>query len=279
MVNPARRPASAMVVLLLLTLGVTGVMAWQAQSAARRHRAAAEGALHDYARFAAFLYRQAGRVALMRTGGGSLFRFEPVHPARPGAPLPTLAEALARPQGEPCPMCPAIDSIRGFFRLDLRDGSVERTGTALPEPARAWLADTARKLTRSPSRPEGGLEAYVLLTRAGGTDRALTYLVRREPGGTAVGLYGFEANPRTLVQAAFRPVYASQNVLPPSLTRGLAADSMVSLVVLDPGGRELYASPRQYAGGIDATDTLGALVGGMRVRVSLRAGAANRLMI
>ena len=279
MVNPARRAPSPIVVVLLLTLAVTGVMAWQAQSAARHHRAAAEGALHDYARFAAFLYRQNGRVALMRAGGGAIFRFEPVHPAGPAAPLPPLADALARPQGEPCPMCPPIDSLRGWFRLDLRDGSAERTGTALPEPARAWLADTARKLTRSPSRPEGGLEAYILLTRAGGMDRALTYIVRREPGGVPVGLYGFEADPRTLAKAAFAPVYASQNVLPPSLTRGRAADSLLSLVVLGPDGRELYASPRQYAGGVEATDTVGALVGGMRVRVSLRGAAATRLVI
>ncbi|MFL5542865.1 MAG: sensor histidine kinase [Longimicrobiaceae bacterium] len=274
-----RRPASVIVILLLLTLGLTGVMAWQAQSAARHHREAAEGALRDYARFAAFLYRQAGRVALMRTGGGVVFGFESIHPAGPDAPLPSLAQALARPPAEACPMCPRIDSLRGYFRLDLRDGSAERTGTALPEPARAWLADTARKLTRSPSRPEGGLEAYILLTRAGGTDRALTYIVRREPGGAPVAAYGFDADPRTLARAAFKPVFAGQGVLPPSLTRGLAPDSLLSLVVLDPAGRELFASPRRYAGGVEATDTVGALVGGMRVRVSLRRAEASRLLI
>jgi signal transduction histidine kinase len=274
-----KRPASAIVLLLLLTLGVTGVMTWQAQSAARAHREAAQGALRDYARFAAFLYRQAGRIALMRAGGGAIFRFEAVHPAAPDAPLPSLAALLARPAAETCPQCPPIDSIRGYFRLDLRDGSAERTGTALPEPARAWLADTARKLVRSPSRAENGLEAYILLTRAGGVDRALTYIVRREPGGAAVAAYGFEADPRTLARAAFRPVYARQGVLPPSLTRGLAHDSLLSLVVVDPAGRELYASPRRYAGGVEATDTVGALVGGMRVRVSLRSAAAGQLLI
>ncbi|HKP77154.1 MAG TPA: hypothetical protein VJT67_16600, partial [Longimicrobiaceae bacterium] len=137
-----KRPTSAIVVLLLLTLGLTGVMAWQAQSAARSHQAAAQGALRDYAGFAAFLYRHAGREALMRAGGGYIFRFEPVHPAGPTAPLPPLAALVAGPQAELCPLCPPIDSMRGWFRLDLRDGSVERTGTALPEPARAWLADT-----------------------------------------------------------------------------------------------------------------------------------------
>ena len=274
-----RRPASVIVILLLLTLGLTGVMAWQAQSAARHHREAAEGALRDYARFAAFLYRQAGRIALMRTGGGSIFRFEAVHPAGPDAPLPPLAQVLTGPGAEACPTCPRIDSMRGYFSLDLRDGSAERTGTALPEAARAWLADTARKLARTPARLEGGLEAYILLTRAGGLDRALTYIVRREPGGAPVAAYGFDSNPRTLAQVAFRAVYAGQGVLPPSLTRGLAPDSLLALVVLDPTGRELYASPRRYGGGVEATDTVGALVGGMRVRVSLRRAEASRLLI
>jgi len=281
MANPGRaggHRSAPIIALLLLTLSVTALMAWEAQSAARGHREAARGALRDYAGFAAFLYRQAGRNALMRAGGGAIYRFEMVRPAGPAAPLPPLADALAHIH-EPCPVCPPIDSVRGYFSLDLRDGSAERTGTALPEPARAWLADTARKLTRGAARPENGLEAYILLTRAGGLDRALTYLVRREPGGQAVALFGLEANPRTLAKAAFAPVYASQNVLPPSLTRGRAADSLLSLTVLDAAGRELYASPRRYDGGVAAMDTVGSLVGGMRVRVNLRPAAQGRLLI
>jgi signal transduction histidine kinase len=281
MANPGRaggHRSAPIIALLLLTLSVTALMAWEAQSAARGHREAAQGALRDYARFAAFLYRQAGRMALTRAGGGAIYRFEMVRPAGPAAPLPPLATALAHVH-EPCPVCPPIDSVRGYFRLDLRDGSAERTGTALPEPARAWLADTARKLTRSPLRLEGGLEAYILSTRAGGVDRVLTYIVRREPGGTPVGIYGFDANPRTLAKAAFQPVFASQKVLPPSLTRGRAAGSLLSLVVLDPEGRELFASPHRYTGGVEATDTVGALVGGMRVRVNLRPAASGQLLI
>ncbi|HEX2187790.1 MAG TPA: hypothetical protein VHG51_02770, partial [Longimicrobiaceae bacterium] len=48
-----RPPRSALVVgLLLLTLSLAGVLAYQAQDAAHRHRAAAESALRDYAAFA-----------------------------------------------------------------------------------------------------------------------------------------------------------------------------------------------------------------------------------
>jgi signal transduction histidine kinase len=125
---------------------------------------------------------------------------------------------------------------------------------------------------------EPALETAVVLTRLGGVDRAFAWIVRRDPGGRAVAVYGFEASPRRLAAAAFTPVAASQTVLPPTLTRGQPTDSLVSLAVLDPFGRELYASPRRWEGTV-ATDTLGALSGGLAVRVALRGTAADRLLI
>lgn len=50
-----RRPGSRVIVLLLLsTLAVAGALAYQAQQAARSHRAAAENVLRDYATFASW---------------------------------------------------------------------------------------------------------------------------------------------------------------------------------------------------------------------------------
>ena len=121
MANPGHRTA-AIIALLLLTLGLTGLIAWEAQDAARGHRDAANGALRDYAGFAAFLYRQMWRVAMQRTIGPEMYPFERVVPASPTAPLPDVA-GLLKAQGETCPVCPRPDSVRGYFRVDLRDGS------------------------------------------------------------------------------------------------------------------------------------------------------------
>lgn len=265
-----------MVVLLLLTLALTGVMAWQAQSAAHRHRDAAEGALRDYAGFAAFLFRQAGRSSLFRTIANKVYVFEAVQPPASG-PLPSVAAIVSDALPSPCPTCPPLDSVRGWFRVDLRDGSVETT-SALPADVSAWLADTARALTGDGQRMDPSLETALVLTRAGGVDRAFAWLVRRDPTGRAAAVYGFETSPRALATAAFAPVAASQTVLPPTLTRGQPTDSLISLAIVDPSGRELYATPRRWAGTV-ATDTLGVLAGGLAVRVTLRESAAERLLI
>ena len=65
-VRGGRRPNPfILVVLLVLALVLTGVLGYQALDAERTHRAAAERALNDYARFAAWqLNQQAGQEML-----------------------------------------------------------------------------------------------------------------------------------------------------------------------------------------------------------------------
>src|SRR5215216_6890603 len=65
-ITARRRPRSLLlVVLLVFALILTGVLGWQALDAERSHRAAAERALTDYARFAAWqLNQQAGQEML-----------------------------------------------------------------------------------------------------------------------------------------------------------------------------------------------------------------------
>ena len=57
-----RRSGSAFIVLLLLsTLAVAGALAYQAQQAARSHRATAENVLRDYATFASWEFSRLAR--------------------------------------------------------------------------------------------------------------------------------------------------------------------------------------------------------------------------
>ena len=58
-ISARRRPKSLLLVALLaFALVLTGVLGWQALDAERSHRAAAERALKDYARFAAWQLNQ-----------------------------------------------------------------------------------------------------------------------------------------------------------------------------------------------------------------------------
>ncbi|HET7229267.1 MAG TPA: HAMP domain-containing sensor histidine kinase [Longimicrobium sp.] len=282
MANPgraARNRSAPIIALLLVTLALTGVIAWEAQDAARGHRDAANGALRDYAGFAAFLYRQMGRVSLQRTAGPLLYPFERVVPSSPTAPLPSVQSVVGHAKDD-CPTCPRLDSIRSYYRLDLRDGSLQTTGPRLPDADRAWLTDRLRRMGATPPHADAGFEYGIVYTPPGMTPRAFGYLLRRDSAARAVAAYGFEADPRVLVTAAYRPIFGSQNVLPRSLTRGMPHDSLLALTVRDPAGRILYASPRRFgAARTVGIDTMDASLGNLRVEVALRPRSAERLLI
>ena len=57
----SRWSSSVAIVLLLSTLGIVAALAYQAQDAARSHRATAENVLRDYARFAAWEFSRLAR--------------------------------------------------------------------------------------------------------------------------------------------------------------------------------------------------------------------------
>src|SRR5687767_5215399 len=62
-----RRSRSTLIVALLTaTLGVTALLAYEAQQAARSHRATAENVLRDYAAFAAWEFSRLGRQQLQQ---------------------------------------------------------------------------------------------------------------------------------------------------------------------------------------------------------------------
>src|SRR5919202_78524 len=63
--HPNRGRSALAVGLLLLALGLTAVLAYQAQVAARSHRRTAERTLRDYASFAAWEYAQRMRMQLL----------------------------------------------------------------------------------------------------------------------------------------------------------------------------------------------------------------------
>jgi hypothetical protein len=88
-----RRPGSALIVALLLsTLAVAGVLAYQAQRAARSHRVTAENVLRDYAVFASWEFARLARRELNEVVGVQLARLSKSCQGR-DAP-PDLAQAL-----------------------------------------------------------------------------------------------------------------------------------------------------------------------------------------
>ncbi len=62
---PRRSRSTLIVALLIATLALTATLAYEAQQAARSHRAAAESVLRDYAAFAAWEFSRVGRQQLL----------------------------------------------------------------------------------------------------------------------------------------------------------------------------------------------------------------------
>jgi hypothetical protein len=92
----SRRPGSAFIVLLLLsTLTVAAALAYQAQYAARSHRATAENVLRDYATFASWEFSRLVRRELNDVLGSLLGRLSMSCSGRETLPdLPRLLRAV-----------------------------------------------------------------------------------------------------------------------------------------------------------------------------------------
>src|SRR5918995_6975497 len=67
-----RSRSTIIVVLLIATLGMTAMLAYEAQQAARSHRATAENVLREYAGFAAWELSRLGRAQLLNAVNNEL---------------------------------------------------------------------------------------------------------------------------------------------------------------------------------------------------------------
>ncbi|HYL22711.1 MAG TPA: HAMP domain-containing sensor histidine kinase, partial [Gemmatimonadales bacterium] len=260
-------------VLLLLTLALAGVLAWEAHRTFRDHQATAERVLHDDTRLAAarfgmrvsmYLYNSAFMPvidALMHAKAGD-----------PGTALPSPAELAV---GIGSHAAEFLQSARYSFRYDLRTGRLETAGGHPSHAARRWLLDTLPLHSRTVYDTAEGLAAIV--RTVDGMSRAIVYTVAKEEKGAPRIVVGVEGDPRT-----FTSVYTmgqeKNPLVPPMLARGNFHDSLVSRIVTDADGVELYRSPAQYEA-YTARDSVGAIEGGMRVQVALRPDMAPKLVI
>lgn len=275
--SSSRKPRGRfLVALLLLTLGLAGVLAYQAQDAARSHRGALEAALHDYAAFATWEY--ARRVQ----GGVAVAVHQTLHPLfEPGShsiprpSLPGLAdfEELRDPSSGACSL---VDGIDGYFRFDAATGDLAWNGRALPAGVERWLADTLSAETavrRDESRPEA-----VIFGEIEGLTPAVGYTVLRAGDNTPDVIHGFLTSASAFSVTCGR-LFPGSPLLPPSLTGGASNDSLLSVTVTTASGVPVCASPIQYASAFMAADTLRAEQGGLVVRTTLRPEAAGSLRL
>ena len=270
-----RHPRLALlVVLLMLSAGVTGVIAYQAFRAAHWHKSTAEKALRNYATIAAADYALKAKEKLYWVLTESLWPLEKQRLDEQRLPPPSIIEASTN-RAARCETA-AEDSARYYFRVDLRDRSIVTSGAPTSPELRQWIADTISAHVVRMNRRAG---AYALLFgEQGGRHRTLAFAtVRVDAASEPVAAYGFESCLTVEGYPIFRKM-ASTPLLPPEVMGRIANDSLFAVTVTDTVGRALYKSSLWYPDTYSGASVLDQNYGSMIVRVAVSPTAASALI-
>ena len=295
------RPRSALLVsLLALALALTAVLAYQAANAERSHRQATNRALHDYASFAMWqLNQQASQELLSAMIATFIVPLTRVNPDTPESwPSPADFMAVSR---EPYVPAKYLDGVRFYFRFDWQDSAISVAGETPSPTVLRWVRDTVASYPRrfevpairtqafgsaerSPARRLGIVitnDSYVAsMDSVDGRLRIVCYVVSRDKDGRPLVTYGFETDARSFVGPVFQQVIERTPLLPPSLIRGIARDSILAITAAAPGlGTIFHSASGNFPSELAVVDSLDERFGRMRLGVSLRSDIAPRLVV
>lgn len=235
---PRRSP---LLLVLAVSLGLTGFLAYEAWDAAHRRRWDALRTLREYAAFAAWEINISVKEAMYSQ---LIWIFSPINPAAPLLPGERLpdAEVLASTL-KPAYRCDP-DAPPSTFRVDLPSGRVSTAGPALPAAVAAWIRDTlpshaAAKHTRD-------LTFSGIWGDVGGSRRGIVYTVKWDADNRQRAAYGTEFCLAQIGRSSIEKILATGHVLPPAITHGLPNDSLISVVVRDGLGRSIATSRVRY---------------------------------
>jgi signal transduction histidine kinase len=301
------------IILLGLALVLVGVLVYQAQDAARSQQRIAEATLDDYASFADWQLTQQAKSSMLSPVITSLsYQASRVDPQRPEKTVvsPEQSETDARAITEP--WCRCLGGVHYFFRYDWSDGAFRTTANDLPDAAIAWARDTLVSYAKSlapmagprpttfgsPDSRLGALrplaavvtsDSYGMIfadathARAVGDTsipQLLVFVVVREPkAGHPIVIYGYATDPRPYLGPTFSLIHRRSALLPPSLLRDAATDSILSISVTTIDGSEIYRSPGYFPSRYRSADTLESNFGRLVMYVGLRPELASQLIV
>ncbi len=280
--SPNARPAATrlrsrpLVAILLLTLALAGVLTYEAWDAARRHRSSAERTLREYASFAAWEFNISVKEQLYSNLVWILAPIAHSEPQPIDVPLPSpaiLAPAFAVKRAIRCE--PELEP--SLFRVDMFTGKVATHGTPLSREMSAWVRDTVLAEVRGGRYWRDYYYSAVFGT-VNGERRSIVYQVKWDKGGRPIAAYGFEFCVRRFATPSIQAVLMKGAILPPTITQGSPNDSILSVVVRDGLGGELFRSKQSYRSPYHSTNTLN-YFGGLTTEVTFRPDVADRMMI
>ena len=234
--------------LLVCTLVLATLLAYEAHDAARSHRATAERALHDYAAVAAWelvagvnecasvvARRRArsddarARVVALRAAAGAERVWRRAPTTRCAAPTPAATRRAS--------------IFASTFAMDRS----RRPARRRPPAMRAWLADTITAHGRSVYKPNWNY-AVVLGGPSGEERSAIAYAVKYAEHSAPIAAYGFRTCGDVVGPAMIQNVIARRALLPASVTqrREQRLDRRRSRCAI-PSSATIYQSPQTPA--------------------------------
>lgn len=295
------RPRSTLLVgLLALALVLTAVLAYQAATAERSQRRAAERALHDYASFAMWqLNQQATQELLSSMITTFIVPLTRVNENTPETwPSPGDFMAASRMPYVPAPY---LDGVRFYFRFDWRDSAMTIAGQEPSAKVRQWVRDTVASYPRRFEVPEVRTQAFgsaernpakrlgIVITNDSyiasvdsidGRLRIVCYVVSRGTDGRPLVTYGFETDAAAFIGPVFQQVLERTPLLPPSLVRQVPRERILSVTAAAPhSGIVFRSAPGEFPSAVTVTDSLDERFGRMKLGVSLRSDIAPRLVV
>jgi signal transduction histidine kinase len=257
------RRSQVLIALLIAVMALAGILAYQAQDAARSHRATAEQALRGYASIAVWGLNRNAQEMLY---SALVARLDSATTDIGGVPVDELLGSQAADH------CGCFRGTHAGTRFALVGGGKLISEAPLPPAVRSWIVDSLRL---SSGAAEGRREVGVGFPR--GLHHAVAYSWQRGAANGAGMVSGFVAEDR-IFGRMFGALMQLAPTLPETLLQGSPNDSVMSVEVATPEGRSIYHSPRVFAADFSATTVLPPMFGGLVIRVALRPDAVDRLV-
>jgi signal transduction histidine kinase len=289
--SSSRRPRSALIfALLLLTVAAAGMLAYEAEEAARSHSRVAEGVLQSYVGSASWEFARVARRDLDAALASMLAPSQcattlpfllpppdPHHQSTPQARPITSALDIQFLASQSICDCPPIGAIANYFRLNVKSGASTTSGPALAPRVAARLLTAVRAHARS-LYIDVSPPAIALLDGGGRGLRVFGFVVVNGARRGDEEAFGFEAEPPVFATILER-VFQHESLLPAALTSDATNGAVLAVEATDPLGRLLYRSAPVDDARFSSTHTLEPRFGALRVRATLKPDSANRLVI
>lgn len=291
-------------VVLLLSIGLTAVAAFDAQRAVRTQRRVADRALREYASFAAWSYAQHLALALDGVGRevlGAVNHGDNMHMSDYVPDAHDVARYLRWDDACACRRTMLGPSPDAFFALGLRSRSftedVNAAAGAGPLDVYRSAPDTGARAAQGAPAPETALRGWVFdsltprIRSRGGLNRGFRFVIERQTATPRIVAYTLMPLERgdTIVYGAvysaksFERILAatldSPDLLPNAFSEGRANRDVIALAVADRTRQTLFTTSESPPSSLSSRASTSGSSDSLMVDAAVRPEIAGTLLI